>query len=98
MKVYFKKHVKDFNEVYAACDENLLGRTISNNRLQVKVSEGFYKGELIDIEEALTKLKGSSNINMIGKHIIAAAIKIGIVSSKAIIELEGIPYTMKFFV
>ena len=75
MKVYFKKHKQGFNEVCAACDENILGKKITTNKIEVNVSEGFYKGDLIDIEEALIRLERSGNINIIGEHIVKAAIE-----------------------
>ena len=49
MKVYCKIHKQQDYHVIAVCDEDILGKTLGKQ----KISEFFYKGELIDIPDAI---------------------------------------------
>jgi hypothetical protein len=92
MKVYCKTHRQQEYEVIAVCDENVLGESLGKQ----KISEVFYKGDLIEISEAINLLKNAQNFNIAGKTIINACIESGIISEQGIIVFENIPFAMKF--
>ncbi len=85
-------------EVVAVCDENLLGKTIRGNNLQIKISESFYKGEKKSESEIIEILKKSANVNLIGKESVAAGLKAGIISKENVIDIGGIPHAQSFSV
>ncbi|MBD3352666.1 MAG: DUF424 family protein [Candidatus Lokiarchaeota archaeon] len=98
MKVYIKLHNKPSGQVIAVCDADLLGKVIKTKKLSINVSTGFYKGELISIEEAINILKNASNFNIIGSNIIAAVVRNKIIPDTAILKINNIPLAMKFII
>ncbi|MHA1454093.1 MAG: DUF424 family protein, partial [Promethearchaeota archaeon] len=91
MKVYCKMHKQQDYQVIAVCDENILGKTFGTQ----KISEFFYKGELLDIPDAINILKNAQNFNIAGKSIVNACVDTGIINERGIIILENIPFAMK---
>ena len=91
MKVYCKKHKQPDYQIIAVCDENILGATFGTQ----KISEFFYKGELLDIQDAINILKNAQNFNIAGKYIVDACIDTGIINENGIIIFENIPFAMK---
>ena len=94
MKVYLKKHVQELSEVFAACDEDLLGKSIG----KISINERFYKGKLMEIPDALKILEHAQNFNIIGKNIIKACVDNGIIVEDSYLKIENIPLAMKIFI
>ncbi len=69
MQVFFKIHRKDNNEILAICDENLLGKILSNGKIKMRVPTGFYKGQIISKSDAYQLMRRYTNINIIGSVI-----------------------------
>ena len=78
------------------CDTDLLGRILNNGDFTLKISEGYYAQKIIEEEEAKELLRGSNNINMVGKEIIALSVNIGIGSQAGVKEIDGIPFLIVF--
>jgi len=78
------------------CDADLLGRTLNNGDFTLKISEGYYAQKIVEEEEAKELLRGSNNINMVGKEIIALSVNIGIGSQAGVKEIDGIPFLIVF--
>ena len=78
------------------CDADLLGRTLNNGDFTLKISEGYYAQKIIEEEEAKELLRGSNNINMVGKEIIALSVNMGIGSQGGVKEIDGIPFLIVF--
>ena len=91
--VYIKviKHGRD--TVVAVCDAELLGKTLEGGRTPFKVSEGFYKGILADLDEALEAVRRSTICNLVGKKIVGAALVNRMVKESAIIYFGDVPHT-----
>jgi len=96
MKVYLKIHKNESSEVIAACDDNILGIILRKENLIIKISEQFYGGNLIEIEDAITTLRNTNNFNIVGKNIIKACIDNNIITEDGCIEIDGIPMAIKF--
>ena len=92
MKVYYKTHKQQEYEVIAVCDVEILGKSLGNQ----KISEHFYKGQLIDVDDAVQLLKNAQNFNIAGKIIVEACIEKGIISENGFITYDSIPFAMKF--
>lgn len=80
--------------IVGACDEELLGKEFGH----LKISESFFKGELIEINDALEKIKSATIANLIGKKIVSAALERGLVSKDEIKKVEGIPNAQIFLI
>jgi hypothetical protein len=65
-RVFFKIHRKDKTEVLAICDECLLGKELSNEKIRMKVRSQFYRGNAISKGDALDLMRRYSNINALG--------------------------------
>jgi len=100
--MYIKIHRTNTNygirEIVAVCDEDLLGKTIKGGKIEIKISESFYKGEKKSELYIIEILKKSTNINLIGKESVAAGLKAGIISQENVIDIGGIPHAQAFSV
>lgn len=71
------------------CDKELLGKTLG----YFKVSEHFFKGELVDLEKAIAVLKKATIGNIVGKNITAAALKEKLITNAGIKKEKDIPHS-----
>lgn len=78
--------------VIAVCDEELIGKSLADKKYNIKISESFYKGDIMNEEEVVNILKDTTNANLIGKKAIEAGLKAGIISKDNIINIAGIPH------
>ena len=91
-KVYVKTVVRGTDMVVAVCDEEILGKTLEGGRVPFKVSEGFYKGTLGDVDEAIAAMKQATICNLVGKAIVKAAIDCNMVHERAVIYFGDVPH------
>ncbi len=80
------------NSVLNICDVELLGKQISQDELNMKISESYYGEKLVDKEEAKSLLQNSSIINMVGKNTVSLCIELGIGSESGIKTISDIPF------
>jgi hypothetical protein len=74
------------------CDAEILGKTLREGKIVFHVTEEFYKGAEVELEEAIAMIENSTIVNMIGKNIVQKAIEKGYVHPEAILNIEGIPH------
>ena len=91
-KVYVKSVRRGRDTVVAVCDADILGKTLEGGKVPFTVSEGFYKGALGEVEEALDAMKQATICNLVGKHIVEAAIERRMVHERAIIYFGDVPH------
>jgi len=94
--MHAKVHSDGANSVLAVCDSALLGKTLSDGKIEFCVSESFYAGEEIEREKLLELLEEHDNINLVGTECVNAAIEKGLISKKSIIRIEGVPHAQVF--
>ncbi len=94
--IYLKINKTEQNEIVAICDENLIGRKFSENKLKLNITERFYKGELMKDEDVIKILRNARNLNITGKESIKLAIKAGIIDKENIIKIQNIPHAIVF--
>lgn len=90
-KVLLKKH----QGVVAVCDSNLVGRLLEEGKLQLDISEHFYKGEEKTEKEIINVLQQCTNANLVGENAVRIGIKSGIISKDHVIKIKGIPHAQK---
>lgn len=99
MKVYLKIHrrelIDNLIETVAVCDEKLLDQVFKEGKLKIKISNQFFKGELINIDEAIDILKQAFYFNIVGENIINKAVDSKILSQEGIRFINGVPMAMK---
>jgi hypothetical protein len=91
-KVYVKMMTRGRDRLVAVCDEEILGETLEGGRVPFKVSEGFYKGVLGDVDEAIAAMRQATVCNLVGKAIVEAAIECNMVHERAVIYFGDIPH------
>jgi hypothetical protein len=82
------------NVLVNICDEELIGRTVTEGKLQMHISREFYYGELVDQGEALRLIKRCAIINLVGTRSVSLAVDNNIGARQAIREIEDVPFLM----
>jgi len=88
--IFIKIHVRGSERILAACDEELLGKTFREKDMCLKVSETFYRGELISEEILCERMKSVTIMNLVGERCVAAAQRSGYVSG--VITVDGVKH------
>lgn len=78
--------------VVALCDEKLIGKTIDEKGLKIKISRDFYGDMLIDNDVAVKVMKKATIGNLIGEEIVKLAMENGFISNENVILIDGIPH------
>jgi len=78
------------------CDAELVGKTIKQADLEIKITKSYYGDQVVDEKEAESLLRTASIINMAGKKTIDLSIKIGVGTAKGVKEIDGIPFLIVF--
>lgn len=86
VKIYKLK----YSTICAICDEEVLGKRINFNGLEIVIKENFYKGELVDEKRAIEIMKTCNIGNLFGNKIVELAIKEGFVDRENVLVLNDI--------
>ncbi|MFX1426660.1 MAG: DUF424 domain-containing protein [Promethearchaeota archaeon] len=95
MRVYLKIHDRDQHETVACCDEELLNQIFKEGNLRIEISNHFYGGDLVNIEDAIDILKQASFFNIVGEKIIKKAIDCHLIPREGVRSINGIPMALK---
>ncbi len=76
------------------CDEELVGRTVSQGKLKVHLSKDFYSGEVVSKGEALSLIRSCSIVNLAGSRSVSLAVDNSVGNPEAIREIEDVPFLM----
>ena len=95
MKVYLKIHNRNEIETVACCDEELLDKEFKEGNLRIQITNHFFGGKLMDMEEAIEILKDASYFNIVGKCIIDKAINSKILPEGGVRLISGVPMALK---
>ncbi len=95
MKVFLKIHNRHEIETVAWCDEDLLNKVFKEGNLRIEISDYFFGGNLINIDDAINILKQASYFNIVGNGIINKAIDSQVLPKESIRKINGIPIAMK---
>ncbi len=90
-----KIHSRGNKSVLAACDSELLGKTLSKE-IGFRVSEAFYGGKKVGEKEFLELLEEHENANLVGKKCVNAAIQKGLIKETSVIKVGKVPHAQIF--
>ena len=76
------------------CDEELVGRTVTEGKLSVHLSKEFYSGEVVNRGDALRLIRTCSIVNLAGSRSVSLAVDNRVGSPEAIREIEEVPFLM----
>ncbi len=72
--VFLKIHSMQGKNFLSCCDSELLGKTFTEGKSCLRVTEGFYKGTEVGLDEArdviVENINAMDSIQIIGEHII----------------------------
>ena len=91
-RVYVKTMRRGKDTVVAVCDEEIIGATLEGGRVPFTVSEGFYRGVLGDVDEALEAMRRATICNLVGRRIVEAAIGCRLVHERAVVYFGDVPH------
>jgi hypothetical protein len=84
-----KLHERGKELVLAACDADLIGKTlITKDEAEVFINPKFYKGEIITPEKLLDLMREATIVNLFGEETITAAKN----ECGRIINIQGVPH------
>jgi len=76
----------------ATCDAELLGKSLKEGKVVFEISEDFYKGSRVSVEEAVALIQQSTIVNMVGQNIVKRAIEKGLIHPEAVLKISGVPH------
>ena len=76
----------------AICDANLLGKTLKEEKIVFRITNEFYEGRKISVEQAISMIENSTIVNLVGNNCVEKAIEKGFVHPEAVLKMEGISH------
>jgi hypothetical protein len=95
MRVYLKIHCRNDIETVACCDEEILNQIFKEGNLAIEITNQFFGGDLIRMEEAVEILKQASNFNIVGKNIVSKAVDCNVLPKEGVRSINGVPMAIK---
>jgi hypothetical protein len=80
------------NILLAICDSEVLGKTLRQGKIVFHIKDEFYNGGKTTIEDAISMIKNSTIVNIVGKNCVEKAIAKGYVHPDAVLQIEGVPH------
>ncbi len=90
--VYINVIKRGRHVLVAVCDEEVLGKTLNDGKVEFQISERFYKGEKVTLDEAIARVREATSANLVGHNVVKKATLEGLIHPKAIIHIAGIPH------
>jgi len=90
--IFVKMHIRGGERLLAACDEEIIGKTFTEGDMRLKVSEAFYRGELITESAFSERMKSVTIMNLAGERTVTAAKAAGYISEDATIVIDGVKH------
>ncbi len=78
------------------CDEDLLGRRLSEGELTVDISPEYFSGEVLSLEEAVSLVQEAAIANLVGEAIVGEVLRRGLAHPAAVRRIAGVPFLMIF--
>ncbi len=92
MKVNYQIYDQGDEVLLAACDNDVLGRTLQNDDINLEVKESFYAGQKIELERLKKEFKRSTIANLVGEKVVNAAIEEGFGREEDLMMIEDVPH------
>ena len=85
-----RMHFENGQALLAACDDELLGTTLAEGKIRMKISENFYNGEMIPDSILVERMKSAAIMNLVGNRTVSIAISEGYVDERCVMTIGGI--------
>ena len=94
--MYIKIYKNGEHVLVAACDKEVLGKTLKHDNTVVEISRAFYEGEHVSEEELKKALEEATTANIFGEKTIKFGIKCGLIDPDSVIIIDGVPHAQIF--
>ncbi len=94
--MYIKIYKNGEHVLVAACDKEVLGKTLKHGNTVVEISRAFYEGEYVSEEELKKALEEATTANLFGEKTIKLGIKCGLIDPDSVIIIDGVPHAQIF--
>lgn len=94
--MYLKIYENGKNFLVAACDSEVLGKTLKHGSTSVEIDRNFYEGKKVSEPELQEALWKATTANLFGEKTIQCAIKCGLVDQGSVIRIDGVPHAQIF--
>lgn len=78
--------------IAAACDRELLNRTLTFGDIEIFVDEKFYGNRPVSEEELAEAILNAESVNLIGKKVVSVAIRCGAADPESCLMIGEIPH------
>ncbi|MGB9636055.1 MAG: DUF424 domain-containing protein [Thermoplasmata archaeon] len=92
LKIYLKVHRRGCEVLVAACDAELAGKKLVDERFCLTLHKEFYMGTLVSDDEFLAYMQTATIANLFGKHTVSLAMRNGYIEKGNIIKVAGVPH------
>ncbi len=98
MKVSYRMYDQGEDVLLAACDKDLVGKTLEEGDLSLEVKREFYDQDTIRIDKEdgektlQRKFERCTIANLVGENVINAAVEAGIGNEDDLLIIEGVPH------
>jgi len=91
-KIYIKVYTTQNEILVAACDAELIGKTLKEGEIEFHISKEFY-ADILGDEELLKKhLVNATIANLVGHRAVKCGIEVGLIDKENVIKIAGIPH------
>ncbi len=87
-----KVHRRGADVLIAACDGDLLGRTLKEGELRLEVSEEFYGGDRGEEDMLINRLSAATVANLVGQEVCRIAAENDFIDRDCVVIIEGVPH------
>lgn len=94
--MYLKTYENGEHFLVAACDSEVLGKTLKHGKSTVEINRDFYGGKEVSEPELQETLVKATTANLFGEKTIQCAIKCGLIDQGSVIMIEGVPHAQIF--
>jgi len=90
--IHTKIHRRGDEILLAACDEEVLGRNLTEGEFCLSVDRRFYEDKFVNIDELAKLLDNATMANLTGNKVVNRAIELGFISEDCIAEISEIKH------
>jgi len=94
--MYLKIYENGKNFLVAACDSEVLGKTLKHGMASVEIDRNFYEGKKVSEPELQEALWRATTANLFGEKTVQCAIKCELVDQGSVIMIDGVPHAQIF--
>ena len=87
-----KVHRRGGDMLIAACDGDLLGRTLKEGELRLEVSKEFYGGDQGEEDMLINRLSAATVANLVGHEVCRIAAENDFIDRDCVVIIEGVPH------